>query len=50
MRNRITCQPKELARHWCKHLGVSLEELESAMAKVGGNVETVIKELEAKRG
>jgi hypothetical protein len=50
VRNRIDLSTKELARHWCKHLGVSLEELESAMAKVGGNVETVIKELEAKQG
>ena len=38
VRNRIDLSTKELARHWCKHLGVSLEELESAVAKVGGNV------------
>jgi hypothetical protein len=44
-RNRIDLSTKELARHWCKHLGVSREELESAMAKVGDNVETVMKEL-----
>ena len=44
-RNRIDLSTKELARHWCKHLGVSQEELESAMAKVGDNVETVMKEL-----
>jgi len=40
-RNRIDLLYKDLARHWCKHLGVSQEQLESAMAKVGDNVETV---------
>lgn len=45
LRNRIDLSTKELARHWCKHFGVSQEELESAMAKVGDNVETVMKEL-----
>ena len=45
VRNRIDLSTKELARHWCKHFGVSQEELESAMAKVGDNAETVMKEL-----
>ena len=45
VRNRIDLSTEELARHWCKHLGVSQEELESAMAKVGDNAETVMKEL-----
>ena len=45
MRNRIDLSTEELARHWCKHLGVSQEELKSAMAKVGDNAETVMKEL-----
>ena len=49
MRNRIDLSTEELARHWCKHLGVSQEELELAIAKVGDNAETVIKELEMKR-
>jgi Protein of unknown function (DUF3606) len=44
-RNRIDLSTKELARHWCKHFGVSQDELETAMAKVGDNVETVMKEL-----
>jgi hypothetical protein len=44
-RNRIDLSTKDSARHWCKHLGVSRDELESAMAKVGDNVETVVKEL-----
>jgi hypothetical protein len=50
VRNRIDLSTKELARHWCKHIGVSQEELESAMAKVGDNVETVMKELSASKG
>ena len=45
VRNRIDLSTRELARHWCKHFGVSQEDLESAMAKVGDNVETVSKEL-----
>ena len=45
VRNRIDLSTKELARHWCKRLGISQEELESAMAKVGDNAETVMKEL-----
>ena len=49
VRNEIDLSTKELARHWCKHLGVSQEELKSAIAKVGDNAETVIKELEMKR-
>ena len=43
VRNRIDLSTKELARHWC--FGVSQDELETAMAKVGDNVETVMKEL-----
>jgi hypothetical protein len=45
VRNHIDLSTRELARHWCKHFGVSQEDLESAMAKVGDNVETVRKEL-----
>ena len=45
VRNRIDLSTRELARHWCKHFEVSQEALESAMAKVGDNVETVRKEL-----
>ena len=45
VRNRIDLSTKELARHWCKRLGVSQAELESAMAEVGDNAETVMKEL-----
>ena len=45
VRNRIDLSTEELAHHWCRHFGVSQEELESAVAKVGDNAETVIKEL-----
>ena len=45
VRNRIDLSTKELARQWCKRLSVSQEELESAMARVGDNAETVMKEL-----
>jgi len=44
-RNRIDLSTKESALHLCKHFGVSRDELESAVAKVGNNVETVVKEL-----
>ena len=44
-RNRIDLSTKESARHWCKHFGVSRDELKLAVAKVGNNVETVVKEL-----
>jgi hypothetical protein len=36
---------KELARHWCKHFKKSKAEIEAAIAKVGNNAETVMKEL-----
>jgi hypothetical protein len=38
---------KELARQWCKRLKKSRLEIEAAIAKVGDNAQTVIKELEA---
>ena len=34
-----------LARYWRKRFGKSKEEIETAIAKVGGNAETLIKEL-----
>lgn len=40
---------RELARHWCKHLKKSRLEIEAAIAKVGDNAQTVIKELDAKQ-
>ncbi|HET8974429.1 MAG TPA: DUF3606 domain-containing protein [Pseudolabrys sp.] len=44
-RNRVDLSSKDLARHWCKRLGKSRAEIEAAIAKVGDNAETVMKEL-----
>jgi hypothetical protein len=48
-RNRVDISSKELARYWCKRLKKSKPEIEAAIAKVGDNAETVMKELSAKR-
>lgn len=48
-RNRVDISSKELARYWCKRLKKSKPEIETAIAKVGDNAETVMKELSAKR-
>jgi hypothetical protein len=47
-RNCVDISNKVSVRQWRKRLGKSAEEVEAAVAKVGNNVETVIKELEAK--
>ena len=47
-RNRVNMSTKELAHYWCKHFGKPAEEIEAAIAKVGDNAETVLKELQAK--
>jgi uncharacterized protein DUF3606 len=44
-RNRVDLSSKDLARHWCKRLKKSQAEIEAAIAKVGNNAETVMKEL-----
>ena len=44
-RNRVDLSSKDLVRHWCKHLKKSSAEIEAAIAKVGDNAETVMKEL-----
>lgn len=44
-RNRIDLSNKDLSRQWCKRLGKSRPEIEAAIAKVGDNAETVMKEL-----
>ena len=44
-RNCVDISSKELARYWCKRLKKSKPEIEAAMAKVGSNAETVMKEL-----
>jgi hypothetical protein len=46
-RNRVDISSKDLARHWCKRLKKSRAEIEAAIAKVGDNAETVMKELGA---
>ena len=40
---------RDLARRWRKRLDKSTEEIEAAVAKVGNNATSVIKELETKR-
>jgi Protein of unknown function (DUF3606) len=47
-RNRVDISSKELARYWCKRFKKSKPEIEAAIAKVGDNAETVMKELRAK--
>ena len=47
-RNRVDISSKELARYWCKRFKKSKSEIEAAIAKVGDNAETVMKELRAK--
>lgn len=47
-RNRVDLSNKDLARHWCKYFGKSKDDIEAAVAKVGNNAETVLKELQTK--
>ena len=44
-RSRIDLSNSEIAKLWVKKLGKSKEEIETAIAKVGDNAETVMKEL-----
>ena len=44
-RNRVDVSTPVLARYWRKRLRKSQQEIEAAIAKVGGNAETVMKEL-----
>ena len=46
-RNRIDMSSEDMTRHWCKRLKKSRLQIEDAIAKVGDNAQTVIKELEA---
>ena len=48
-RNRVDISTTHSARQWRKRLNKSTAEIEAAVAKVGNNAETVIKELETKR-
>ena len=44
-RSRINRSDEGIAKHWVKKLGKTKEEIAAAIAKVGDNAETVIKEL-----
>ena len=44
-RNRVDISSEDMTRHWCKRLKKSRLEIEAAIAKVGDNAETVMKEL-----
>jgi metal-dependent HD superfamily phosphatase/phosphodiesterase len=46
-RNRVDMSSEDMARLWCKRLKKSRLEIEAAIAKVGDNAQTVIKELGA---
>jgi hypothetical protein len=45
--SRVSISNEHLTRQWRKYFGTSKEKLEAAVAKVGGNPETVQKELRA---
>ena len=47
--NRVNISHDELTRHWRKYFGTSKEKIEAAVAKVGDNPETVLKELRAQK-
>jgi hypothetical protein len=47
-RNRVDVSTPALARYWRKRFRKSKEEIDAAIAKVGGNAETVMKELRVK--
>lgn len=44
-RQRVNVSNKTLARHWSKRFKKSKNEVEAAVAKVGDNPETVMKQL-----
>jgi hypothetical protein len=44
-RSRIDLSDNRIARQWVKKLGKTREEIATAIAKVGDNAETVMKEL-----
>lgn len=45
-RSRINMNEDFEVKYWTKHLGVSVEELQKAVAKVGNSAATVRKELQ----
>jgi hypothetical protein len=44
-RNKIELSDDHVAKHWTEKFGKSREEIEAAIGKVGGNPNTVKKEL-----
>jgi hypothetical protein len=44
-RSRIDLSNSRIAKQWVKKLGKSKEDIATAIAKVGDNAETVMKEL-----
>jgi hypothetical protein len=48
-RSRIDLSDEGIARQWVKKLGKTKEEIATAIAKVGDNAETVMKELRVER-
>jgi hypothetical protein len=48
-RCRIDLSNQSLARQWSKRFEKSKEQIAAAVAKVGNNVETVMKELRVER-
>jgi hypothetical protein len=48
-RSRIDLSDNRIARQWVKKLGKTREEIATAIAKVGDNAETVMKELRVER-
>ena len=49
MRIHINLSHERQARYWTKHLGVSMDDLESAIAKVGNSASAVRKQLALSR-
>ena len=49
LRNKITLIDPRQRKAWVKRLGISLEELEAAISKVGNSVNAVTKEIELQR-
>ena len=49
-RSKIAMNDDLEIHHWTKHLGVSREELQQLVDKVGNSAAAVRKELEHKRG
>jgi hypothetical protein len=47
-RNKIELSDDHVAKHWTEKFGKSREEIEAAIGKVGGNPNTVKKELRSR--